>query len=88
MTTPTPGGKPARRERTRPLELIGISLGLGIFVGLVVLMGSRELVVALEFAGVGFIVSLVVLAMLLLAVGPKDTPPGAPRGDDEPPAGH
>ncbi len=84
MSSPTPAGKPGRRERTRPLELIGISLGLGVFVGLVVLMGSREWLVAAEFAGVAFIVSLVVLAMLLLAVAPKDPPPGG----DEPPSGH
>ena len=61
---------PSRRDRTRPAELLGLSAILALFVGLVVLMSTRELVLALIFAGIGFIVALVVLAMLALAVGP------------------
>lgn len=62
--------KPNRRDRTRPLELLAISGGLAIFAGLVVLMSTREIVLALIFLGIAFIVSLVVLAMLALAVQP------------------
>ena len=65
MATP-----PSRRDRTRPLELLALSAGFAIFVGLVVLMSTRELVLALIFAGIAFIVSLVGLAMLSLAVRP------------------
>jgi hypothetical protein len=61
---------PSRRDRTRPVELIGLSAIFGVFVGLVVLMSTREVVLALIFAGVAFIVSLVGLAMLSLAVRP------------------
>ena len=61
---------PSRRERTRPVELIGLSAIFGVFVGLVVLMSTREVVLALIFAGLAFIVSLVGLAMLSLAVRP------------------
>ena len=61
---------PSRRDRTRPVELIGLSAIFGVFVGLVVLMSTRELVLALIFAGIAFIVSLVGLAMLALAVRP------------------
>lgn len=76
--TPPPGSdaansrppQPPLRERLRPLELLGISAVLGIFAGLVVLMATREIVLALTFLGVAFIVSLVVLAMLALAVAP------------------
>ncbi len=75
----------ARRDRIRPVELIGAAAVLGVFVGAVVFMGSREIVVALEFAGVAFIVSLVVLAMLLLAATPKSE---RHRDDEEPPGGH
>lgn len=61
---------PSRRDRTRPAELLGLSAIFAVFVGLVVLMSTREVVLALIFAGIAFIVSLVVLAMLALAVRP------------------
>jgi hypothetical protein len=61
---------PSRRDRTRPVELLALSAGFALFVGLVVLMSTREFVLALIFAGIAFIVSLVVLAMLALAVRP------------------
>lgn len=63
--------EPARRDRTRPLELLGLSGAFGLFTGLVVLLSTRDLVLALIFAGVAFIVGLVVLAMLALAVRPS-----------------
>ena len=62
--------KPSRNERTRPVELLVMSGVLGVFAGLVVLMSTREIVLALIFMGIAFIVSLVVLAMLSLAVQP------------------
>jgi amino acid permease len=52
------------------VELIGLSAIFAVFVGLVVLMSTREVVLALIFAGIAFIVSLVGLAMLSLAVRP------------------
>ncbi|MGV8895014.1 MAG: hypothetical protein ACOH10_10825 [Rhodoglobus sp.] len=61
---------PTRKDRSRPLELLTISAVLGLFAGLVVFMSTREIVLALIFLGVAFIVSLVVLAMLALAVQP------------------
>ena len=61
---------PSRRDRTRPVELLGLSAIFAVFVGLVVLMSTREVVLALIFAGIAFIVSLVGLAMLSLAVRP------------------
>ena len=61
---------PTRRARTRPVELIGLAAIFRVVVGLVVLMSPREVVLALIFAGIAFIVSLVGLAMLSLAVRP------------------
>jgi len=61
---------PSRRDRARPVELLGLSGIFAVFVGLVVLMSTRELVLALIFLGIAFIVSLVGLAMLSLAVRP------------------
>ena len=72
---------PHRRDRTRPLELLGISAAIGIFVGIFVFVGTRALDRALIFAGVSFVIAVVVLAMLMLAVGPKDL--GGGDGSDD-----
>lgn len=68
-----PAHQPSRRERTRPAELLGLSGVLALFVGLTVLMSTRDVVLALIFLGVAFIVALMVLAMLALAVREKDS---------------
>jgi hypothetical protein len=70
---------PSFRDRIRPVELLGLSAGLGVFAGLVVLMSTRDFVLALIFLGIAFIVTVVVLAMLALAV----TPTGDERLDIE-----
>ncbi len=87
MSDEQPQHTPTRREKTRPLELIGMAAFFGIFVGAMVLMGSRQWDLTLIFAGVAFVASLVILATLLIAVGPKydDTrvdpvDPDAPTG--------
>ncbi|MBC7519246.1 MAG: hypothetical protein H7248_10300 [Microbacteriaceae bacterium] len=61
---------PSRRDRFRPLELLGLSFVAAIFIGLVVLMSSRQPTLALIFAGVTFIVTLVGLAMLAMVAEP------------------
>ena len=81
---------PNKRDRFRPFELLAMAAILGVFLFLVVLMGTREPIVALEFAGIGFIAGLVILAMLSLAARPKsaeqvdiaeqDDEQGGPRG--------
>ena len=43
---------PSRRDRTRPLELLGLSGVFAVFVGVVVLISTREIVLALIFAGI------------------------------------
>ena len=79
-------GTPSLRDRMRPLELLAMAGGIGIFVGLIVGLSTREWILAAIFCGVVFIVSLVVLAMLSLAVGPPtNTLPG---GDEDGPTGH
>ena len=76
MTTPD------RRARMRPLELLAISGVLAIFTGAVVLMSTREFETALIALGGAFIVSVVVLAMIALAVSPPDDgSPPPPSGD-------
>jgi Flp pilus assembly protein TadB len=61
MTTPT------RRERLRPVELLAISAIVAVFVGLVVLMSTRQPELAAIFLCIAFIVVVVVMAMLQLA---------------------
>ena len=67
--------EPTKRERTRPIELLAISAGLAIFVGVVAGLASRSPMVALVGAGVVFIVALVVLAMLEVVVQRDDKKP-------------
>ena len=62
--------KPNRRDRTRPVELLVLSGVMSVFTGLIALMSTRDVVLALIFTGIAFIVVLVVLAMLVLAVRP------------------
>ena len=77
---------PTIRERFRPLELLVFSGIVAVFVGLVVLMSTRDLTLALIFLGIAFIASLVTLAMLALS----SKPDGAERSDldEQDRAGH
>ena len=82
---------PTRRDRMRPLELLGLAGAIGVFAGLVVGLATREWGLAAIFFGVIFIVSLVVLAMLsLAATSPDEKLPGQDedRPDGERPVGH
>ena len=73
---------PDRRARTRPVELLGLAGVLAVFAGVVVLMSTRDWLLALVGLGLSFIVALVVFAMIALAASPPDdgTPP-PPSGD-------
>lgn len=76
---------PSRRERAKPAEILLLAAGIALFVGLGVLVSTRQLLLALEFFGGAFIVSIVVIATILLTMsGPKP-----PTGDtDDAPRGH
>jgi len=68
---------PSRHDRLRPLELVGFAGGLAVFAGLVVLyvtQGWRTLEgwgFAGIFAGIGFIVVLITVALLGLGGKPS-----------------
>ncbi|MGO4534862.1 hypothetical protein [Leifsonia sp. 2MCAF36] len=64
--------QPSRRDRFLPVELLGISAGLAVFVGLIVLIATREFVLAGIALGITFIVSLVLLALFALAFKPTE----------------
>ncbi|MEA9999080.1 hypothetical protein KIV56_11275 [Cryobacterium breve] len=71
MTQNTPR-KPSRSEVLKPLELVGLAGVMAVFLGLVVLMSTREPLLALIGFGITFIVVLVVIAMLVLNMKPND----------------
>jgi len=86
MTEPTPH-PPSRRDRTRPAELLGLSAALAAVTGVISYFGTHNLTLAAEFAGIAFIVSLVVFAMLLVAISPKRDD-GDESTDHRPGSGH
>ncbi|MFF1875504.1 hypothetical protein, partial [Kitasatospora herbaricolor] len=67
----TSSTQPSRQDRFLPTELLGISAALGVFVGLIVLISTREFVLAGIALGVAFILSLVLMALFALAFKPN-----------------
>lgn len=63
--------QPSRGEVLRPAELVGGSALLALFVGVVMLVGSRSWLVAVIGFGVAFIVSLVVIALFVQSIKPS-----------------
>ena len=61
---------PSKKDRIRPTELLLLSGGMALFSGLIVLMSTRDVVVALILLAITFIVAVVSLAMLTLASRP------------------
>ena len=59
---------PSKRDRTRPAELLGLSGVIAVFVAIVVMISSRDLLLAVIALGATFILSLVILATLALTV--------------------
>lgn len=77
--------RPTRRERFRPLELVGLAAVLGVFAGVVALLATRDPRLAVILAGIAFIAGLLVLAMLALAAGDPGEPDDRPVLDRERP---
>ena len=93
-----PDHTPTRREKMKPVELLVMAAIFGVFVGAFVFMGTRQWGLSLIMAAVAFIASLVVLATLLIAAGPKvdervdpvdpDAPTGTPGSVHRDPKTH
>ncbi len=62
---------PSRRDRLRPLELIGFSVVIGVFSGVVVFLATRDLVLGAVFLGAGFIVAVMMVALVGLGGKPS-----------------
>ncbi|TIH40887.1 hypothetical protein [Subtercola vilae] len=80
MTDHTP---PTRREVLKPVELVVISAILAAFVGLTVLLSTRQPLLAVIFFGIAFIVSLVITAMFALTFKPNEAETQEMNDDDE-----
>jgi hypothetical protein len=63
--------EPPARITLRPAELIGLAAVVALFIGLITLMVTRELLLSLIVFGGAFVLDLVVLAMLMLVVTPN-----------------
>ncbi|MBO1901250.1 ABC transporter ATP-binding protein [Leucobacter weissii] len=93
MTEPTPSDPqpsvtPTRRDRLRPLELVGFAGVLAVFAGLVVLLTTRDLALAGIFAGIGFIVVLLTVALVGLGGSPSEEDVEARKDLRKPDAGN
>jgi predicted lysophospholipase L1 biosynthesis ABC-type transport system permease subunit len=69
-----------RRQRMKPIELVVMAAVVAVFIGVIVLVTTREIELASIFLGVSFIVALLLLAMFALvessdpASDPGETP--------------
>ena len=62
---------PSRRDRLRPLELVGFAAVLSVFASLIVILTTRDMQLMLISFGIAFIVALLVLALLGLGKAPS-----------------
>ncbi|MBX0300574.1 hypothetical protein K2F54_11360 [Cryobacterium sp. 1639] len=71
MTQNTPH-KPTRSEILKPVELVAISAAMGLFVGLTIMLATRNLALSSISLGITFIIALVVIAMFTLSMKPDE----------------
>lgn len=64
----------ARSEKSRPLELVGLSAVVAVFIGAIVMMVTKNFQMSAVFAGTAFIVTVLLMAMLVLATSPQLPP--------------
>jgi hypothetical protein len=67
---------PSRRERLRPAEYVMLSGFMALFALLIVLMVTRDIVLALVAAGLIFVLVIIGISMLILAMTPNQVPEG------------
>jgi hypothetical protein len=69
----------SRKDKSKPFQLIGLALTAGVFIGGIVLMVTHDVRMAGMFAGGGFVVTILVLAMIVLTMTPQ-----LPKRDNNP----
>lgn len=75
---------PSRRDRLKPLELLGFSAVLAVFAGLIVMMSTRSWMLTLVFAGIAFITSVMMVALVGLGKTPSEEDDEARKDLQEP----
>ena len=80
--------QPSKRDVFKPVELIVLSAVMALFVGLAVLLSTRNPLLAVIFFGVAFIVVLVVIAMMVLTFKPNKSEQTELDDDELSPSGH
>jgi hypothetical protein len=80
--------QPSKRDVFKPVELIVLSAVMALFVGLTVLLATRNPLLAVIFFGVAFIVVLVVIAMMVLTFKPNKSEQTELDEDELPPSSH
>lgn len=73
--------EPSARISLRPSELVALAALVAVFIGLITLMVTRDLLIALIAFGGAFVLDLVVLAMLMLAITPNKPADGERQPD-------
>ncbi|GAA1733312.1 hypothetical protein [Microcella frigidaquae] len=73
--------EPSARITLRPSELVALAALVAVFIGLITLMVTRDLLIALIAFGGAFVLDLVVLAMLMLAITPNKPADGERQPD-------
>jgi predicted anti-sigma-YlaC factor YlaD len=73
--------EPSARITLRPAELVGLAGIVAVFVALITLMVTRELIFSLIVLGGAFVLGLITLAMLMLAVTPNRPADGERQPD-------
>lgn len=64
-----------RKALMKPFEVLGIAAAAGVFVLLIVELATKDMVLSLIFAGIAFILTLMVMALLLLSYKPNPDVP-------------
>ena len=68
----------------RPIEYVGGAAIAAVFTGVVVLLTTRDLTLALIIAGIAFIAVLMVLALLAMTMKPNAEETAEIDGTDDP----
>lgn len=63
--------QPSRRDSVKPFELVAFSAILAVFTAVVIIIVTDDLRLMAIYAGIAFIASLMVLALLALTIRPS-----------------
>lgn len=62
---------PSKKDKLRPLELLGLAAVFTGFATMVVLLATRDVQLTLIVAGIAFISALIVLSLIGLSIKPN-----------------